>query len=555
MKQRLGLLASGLLLGIILMAVIRPGPDYETVTTRVIAEAEKLFGLEFTTAHRDSMLGGVRDNRDSYLIMREKEIQNDVWPSVQFNPIPRGFEFDTEQREQRWSLTEDVRLPENRQELAFFTVAELSVLIRKRELTSVELTELFLERLKRYDAQLEAVITLTEDLALRQARKADSLLAAGEWLGPLHGIPYGTKDLLALEGYPTTWGAMPYKDQVTDETATVINKLEEAGAVHLAKLTLGALAWGDVWFGGTTRSPWNTEWGASGSSAGPAAAVAAGLTPFTIGSETLGSIVSPATRNGVTGFRPTYGRVSRYGAMALSWSMDKLGPLTRTAEDAALVFNAIYGPDGLDPSLYELPFNYDAEIDLSELKVGYVATAFELNYPDREYDMAALAVLRELGAELIPVELPEVDFNGMNLILSVEAAAAFDQLTLSGRDSLMVRQIVNAWPNVLRTARFVPAVEYIQANRARTLLIEQMHEAVSGLDVYVSPSFVGGNLLLTNLTGHPAVAVPNGFRDNGMPVSITFSGHLFDEGTVLSLARAYQQATDFHRRIPDGFLE
>ncbi|MCH8556559.1 MAG: amidase [Balneolia bacterium] len=553
MKQKLAFALGGLIAGLLIMAVIRISDDHP-IQTSVIAEAEKLFGLNFTQAHRDSMIDGLRSNLEAYETLHQKQIGNEVWPAVQFNPIPQGYIVETEQFERNWRLPNNVELPEDRSELAYYSVAELGWLIREQKITSVELTELFLDRIRQYDEQLEVVITLTEDLAMEQARAADALTADGIWLGPLHGIPYGSKDLLALAGYPTTWGATPFRDQVIDQTATVLLKLEEAGAVHLAKLSLGALAWGDVWFDGFSRSPWNTDLGASGSSAGSASATAAGLVPFAIGSETLGSIVSPATRNGVTGLRPTYGRVSRHGAMALSWSMDKIGPLTRTAEDAAIVFSVIEGPDGLDPSVYDLPFNYDADFDFRNLRIGYVASAFDASYPNRENDQETLRVLRRLGANLVPIELPEIDFNAMDLILSVEAAAAFDELTRSGRDAELIRQMKQAWPNVFRTARFVPAVEYIQANRARTILMEEMLEAISDVDVYISPSFVGGNLLITNLTGHPSVVVPNGFSSTGMPTSITFNGHLFEEGLVLSLARAYQMQTDFHRQKPAGFV-
>ena len=553
MKQKLAFALGGLIAGLLIMAVIRISDDHP-IQTSVIAEAEKLFGLSFTQAHRDSMIDGLRSNLKAYETLHQKQIGNEVWPAVQFNPIPQGYIVETEQFERNWRLPNNVQVPEDRTELAYYSVAELSWLIREQKITSVELTELFLDRIRQYDEQLEVVITLTEDLAMEQARAADALTADGIWLGPLHGIPYGSKDLLALGGYPTTWGATPFRDQVIDETATVLLKLEEGGAVHLAKLSLGALAWGDVWFDGFSRSPWNTELGASGSSAGSASATAAGLVPFAIGSETLGSIVSPATRNGVTGLRPTYGRVSRHGAMALSWSMDKIGPLTRTAEDAAIVFSVIQGPDGLDPSVYDLPFNYDADFDFRNMRIGYVASAFDASYPNRENDQETLRALRRLGANLVPIELPEIDFNAMDLILSVEAAAAFDELTRSGRDAELVRQMKQAWPNVFRTARFVPAVEYIQANRARTILMEEMLQAISDVDVYVSPSFVGGNLLITNLTGHPSVVVPNGFSPDGMPTSITFNGHLFEEGLILSLARAYQMQTDFHRQRPTGFV-
>lgn len=533
-----------------------------------IAAAERMLGLSFSEAERDSMLNGVRSNRAAYDFMRETPIPNEIWPSVQFNPLPQGYELPqtntADRMASRWNLPApgDISLPpkEDLQELAFYSIAELSSLIRSRQITSEELTKLFLERLKTYDPELKAVITLTEELALEQARRADALLEDGVWLGPLHGIPYGTKDLLALEGYPTTWGAAPFKEQTIDETATVINRLEDAGAVHLAKLSLGALAWGDVWFGGTTRTPWDTEAGASGSSAGPASATAAGLVPFAIGSETLGSIVSPATRNGVTGLRPTYGRVSRHGAMALSWSMDKLGPITRSAEDAALVFDVIHGADGLDPSLYEeIPFAYDADAArpaaFEGLRIGYEAQSFEGDYPGRKQDLRTLDVLREMGVELVPIELPALELNIFNLVLSVEAAAAFDHLTVSGDDDLMVRQTQNAWPNVFRTSQLVPAVAYIQANRVRTQLIEAMHRQLNeaGVELYITPSFASRNLQITNLTGHPSVVLPNGFDQDGMPGSITFSGRLFSEARLLELAAAYQQRSDFHRKHPEGF--
>ncbi|MCC5934965.1 MAG: amidase [Balneolales bacterium] len=548
----------GFLAAFLLMALYHSANGFfedRTPTTEHLAAAEVLFGLEFQQAYRDSMLAGIRNNLQTYEALRAREIGNEVWPAMQFNPLPAGFEVPQHSGgAHNWQLPEQVQRPASDAELAFLTVAELSVLIRSGQLSAVELTTIYLDRIRRYDAELQVVITLTDELALAQAARADSLLAAGVWLGPLHGIPYGSKDLLALEGYPTTWGAVPYQDQVLEQTATVIRKLEEAGAVHLAKLSLGALAWGDVWFGGVSKSPWNTSIGASGSSAGSAAATSAGLVAFTIGSETLGSIVSPSTRNGVTGLRPTYGRVSRHGAMALSWSMDKLGPITRSVKDAALVFDAIYGPDPLDPSLTDAPFVYDAELPLSDIRIGYQASAFELPYPNREHDLAVLDVMRDLGAQLIPVELPQLDFNAMDVILSVEAAAAFDELTRSGRDSLMVRQMIQAWPNVFRTARFVPAVEYIQANRARTQLINAMHEALRNVDVYLTPSFAGGNLVITNLTGHPTVVVPNGFTETGMPVSITFNAQLFEEGKLLRVADAWQQATGFHRQYPPAFL-
>jgi Asp-tRNA(Asn)/Glu-tRNA(Gln) amidotransferase A subunit family amidase len=528
---------------------ISESEDDLPITREIVAAAEKLIGLEFSDVERDSMLDGLKRNLKNYQKIRELKIDNSIPPALQFNPIPVGMTFDTQRKPLVTSPPGKVELSENLEDVAFYSIGQLAELIRTGRVTSLQLTKMYLERLKRYGPKLEAVVTLTEDLALAQARRADEEIAAGKYRGPLHGIPYGAKDLLSVKGYKTTWGAMPYKDQVIDEDATVIQRLEEAGAVLVAKLTLGALAWGDVWFGGKTRNPWNLEQGSSGSSAGSAAATSAGLVAFAIGTETWGSIVSPSTRTGVTGLRPTFGRVSRAGAMALSWSMDKIGPITRTVEDCALVFDAILGPDGIDQTVVDLPFNYNPNVNLSELRIGYLKEAFERDYPNKANDQASLEVLRKLGANLIPIELPDYPIRSLSFILNAEAAAAFDELTRSGRDDLLVRQIKNAWPNVFRTSRFIPAVEYIQANRVRYQIIQEMAKLMSKVDVYVTPSF-GVNLLLTNLTGHPAVVVPNGFNDKGSPTSISFIGKLYDEATLLAVAKKYQDATDFHLKHP-----
>ncbi|MEO7676066.1 MAG: amidase, partial [Verrucomicrobiota bacterium] len=413
-----------------------------------------------------------------------------------------------------------------------------------------ELTRMYLARLKKYGPKLECVITLTETLALEQAERADREIAAGNYRGPLHGIPYGAKDLLSTKGIRTTWGSVPFTNQVFDEDATVIKKLEKAGAVLVAKTTMGELAWGDVWFGGMTRNPWNPKAGSSGSSAGSSAGTAAGLFAFSIGSETHGSILSPASICGVTGLRPTYGRVSRAGVMSLSWTMDKLGPICRTVEDCALVFNAIYGPDGVDQTVHDAPFNYRAKVDLRKLRIGYLKSDFDKK-KNPTNDLASLAVLRSLGTRLIPIELPKYPVEDISFVLSTEGATAFDELTRSGRDDLLVRQIKNAWPNVFRRARFVPAVEYLQAQRIRYLLIQDMAKLMKDIDVYVAPSDVGDNLLLTNLTGHPSVGVPNGFSPAGLPTSISFVGKLFGEADLLAVAKAYQNATSFHQQHPD----
>ena len=531
--------------------VMAAGGDTLRVKTENIAGAEKIVGLEFTQTERDSMLQDLIDNLKSYLALRAVEIPNSIPPAMEFNPIPVGFKIEKERRNFVASKARKLERPANLEDLAFWSVRDLAELIRTKKVSSTELTEMYLGRLKKYGPKLECVITLTEERALEHAKRADEEISKGKYRGLLHGIPYGAKDLLAVKGYKTTWGAMPYKDQTIDEDATVIRKLDEAGAVLVAKLTMGALAWGDVWYGGMTRNPWNLEQGSSGSSAGSASATAAGLVAFAIGTETWGSIVSPSTRCGDTGLRPTYGRVSRTGAMALSWSMDKIGPICRTVEDCAIVFDAIRGADGIDQTLIEAPFNYDPKIDFKKLRIGYLKKLFDEDYDNKANDAATLAKLRELGCELMPLELPAYPVDAIAFILSAEAAAAFDELTRSGRDDLMVRQTRDAWPNVFRASRFIPAVEYIQANRLRYLIIRDMQKL--DVDVWLSPSFGGSNLLLTNLTGHPCVVLPNGFDETGSPTSITFMGRLFGEATLLAVAKAYQDATDFHLKHPPLF--
>jgi len=518
-----------------------------------VASAERLIGLTFTDAERDSMRDDVASNLESYQNLRGVPLDNATPPSLIFNPLPLGFEPSAGKSKLVTNPPVNTRVPEDLEELAFYSVRDLAELIRTKKVTSTQLTVMYLERLKKHGPELECVVTLTEELALEQARKADEDIAAGRYRGYLHGIPYGAKDLLAVKGYKTTWGAEPYKDQVIDETATVVKKLERAGAVLIAKLTLGALAWGDVWYGGMTRNPWNLDQGSSGSSAGPAAATSAGLVAFAIGTETWGSIVSPSTRCGASGLRPTFGRVSRAGAMALSWSMDKIGPICRTVEDCAIVFEAIRGEDGIDQTVLDGSFEYDFRADLENLRVGYLRDVFDEDYVNHDRDAATLIELQELGVELIPMELPEYPVYSLSFVLSAEAAAAFDQLTRSNQDDSMVRQIKNAWPNVFRSSRFIPAVEYIQANRLRYEIIQGMHQVMADVDVYVSPTFGGGNLLLTNLTGHPSVVLPNGFDEKGSPTSITFVGNLYDEATLLAFANAYQRVTEFHLKHPPRY--
>ncbi|MEM1323358.1 MAG: amidase [Bacteroidota bacterium] len=514
----------------------------------MVQQAAALIGLEFTSSEIDTMLSGLENFRGNYESNRQRPVPNSLTPALVFNPLPAGLELERGQRDIRYSNPGKVALPANRDELAHFSVRQLAELIRSQQISSVELTQFYLDRLKKYDPTLKCVITLTEERALATAKKADQEIAAGRYRGLLHGIPYGAKDLLSTKDYKTTWGATPYQEQMIPEDAVVIEKLEQAGAVLVAKLTLGALAWGDVWYGGMTRNPWDTSRGSSGSSAGSASAVSAGLVPFAIGTETLGSIVSPSTVCGTTGLRPTFGRVSRTGAMALSWTMDKIGPICRTVEDCAIVFAAINGPDPKDPALIAAPFNYDAELDVKQLRVAYVKSDFEGAYPFKSQDSLVLAKLAALGLELIPIELP--DYPDIGFILESEAAAAFDELTRSGRDDELVRQIKFAWPNVFRQARMIPAVEYIQANRIRRQLMEEMHNTLHNIDLYIAPSWASSSLRITNFTGHPCVVLPNGFRD-GRPTSITFTGKLFGEDKLLRFAKFFQDNTDFHLQHPE----
>jgi Asp-tRNA(Asn)/Glu-tRNA(Gln) amidotransferase A subunit family amidase len=523
-------------------------------TKNDIAGAEKIVGLEFTDAERDSMQGDLADYLKGYEAVRGVSVANSVPPALVFYARrPATTPATTSRSKEGVRLDKPIhtKRPQNLEEVAHWPVRDLAELVRTQQVTSTELTTMYLDRLKRFGTQLECVVSLTEAMALEQARRADDEIKKGKYRGLLHGIPYGAKDLLAVKGTKTTWGSVAYKEQTIDETATVIKRLDEAGAVLVAKLSLGELAWGDVWFGGMTRNPWNTEEGSSGSSAGSAAATAAGLVGFAIGTETWGSIVSPSTRCGTTGLRPTFGAVSRTGAMALSWSMDKIGPICRSVDDCAIVFDVIRGADGVDPAAVDATFEYAPKAKLDGVQIGYVKAMFEEDYPNKERDAATLDQLRSLGAELVPIELPKLPVMALASILTAEAAAAFDDLTRSNRDDMLVRQIKNAWPNALRGARFIPAVEYIQANRVRSLLMEEMGKLP--VDVYVTPTFGGDNLLLTNLTGQPCVVLPNGFTDKGTPSSITFMGRLFGEGALLVVANAYQDATDFDEKHPAAF--
>ena len=553
-------LGSTLLPGV-LWAKVAAGED---ITATSIAAAEELAGLKFDDAERAMMLEGLKTQQGRIEALHKVPLPNAVSPAIIFDPMPAGKSPPL--RAKRGMVRTPVAarsLPVSDEEIAFLPVTELSELIRRGKLKPTRLTEIYLERLKRYDPVLRCVITLTEERARAQAKQADAEIARGSYRGPLHGIPWGAKDLLAVKGYRTTWGAGPYKEQVIDEDATVVQRLDRAGAILLAKLTLGELAQGDMWYGGRTRNPWKVEAGSSGSSAGPASATAGGLVGFSIGSETLGSISSPSTVCGTTGLRPTYGRVPKTGAMALSWTMDKLGPICRSAEDCAIVLDAIYGPDGKDKSAITASYNWDASVSPRSLRIGYVKAAFDLPLMDpkdekrtlhgsKQWDDRALEALRGMGIDLIPVELPDLPYDAMRIILTAEAAAAFDELTRSNRDAELVQQSRFDWANTFRTARFIPAVDYINANRVRSSTIEAWDQLMEKVDVIVTPTNAANlpQLVATNLTGHPAVILPNGFRPDGTPVSLTFLGNLFEEGKLLAVANAYQRATGFHKVRP-----
>ena len=549
--------------------------------------AGKIAGIDFSDAEQQQALAGVNRNLSAFEELRKLNIPLDTEPAITFRPYLPGTK-------PKGTATPNAILKIARQppaarrssldEIAFHPVTALAGLVQKRDVSATELTRMYLERLKKYGPRLNCVVTLTEDLALAQAAQADRDIRSGRYKGPLHGIPWGAKDLFATRGIPTTWGAAPYQHQVFDYDATVVERLRDAGAVLVAKLSMGALAQGDNWFRGQTKTPWNIERGSSGSSAGPGAATAAGLVGFSLGTETRGSIISPSAVNGVVGLRPTYGRISRHGAMALSWTMDKIGPMCRSVEDCALVFNAIYGPDGRDDTVVDAPFTWNPDMPLSKLRIGYVKAEFEAQpqgrgrgegaagrgeatgaggrgrgagglSPEQQRAQAearrkilneALDVFRQAGATLHPVEVPGTQLAGtLSFILSVEAAAAFDDLT---RSASIKDPSLNTWPNTFRTSRYVPAVEYIRAQRARTLLIRQMDSFMSQYDVFLSPTN-SSSLGLTNLTGHPALALRAGFHEDS-PVEIMITGRLYDEGTLMRVGLAFERATEWHRRRP-----
>lgn len=527
----------------------------EEITTADVAAVDRVAGRTNTEAHRRQMLKSLAETRDGLKAMRAATLSETDAPAFSFDPRLPGMRIPSGRSVCRMSAGPAPAYDGNPESLAFATTVQLSRLIRARAIRSVDLTRMYLDRLRRLGPQLHCVVNLTEELALAQAERADREIASGRYRGPLHGIPWGAKDLLATRGIPTTYGVKPFERQVFDYDATVVRRLEEAGAVLVAKLSLGELAMGDVWFGGLTRNPWKPDTGSSGSSAGPASALAAGLVGFAIGSETLGSIVSPSVQCGCTGLRPTFGRVSRHGAMPLSWTMDKLGPMSRGVEDCALVLGAIHGPDGHDGSVVDAPFRWNPSARLSDLRVGYDEAAFREVTEGKDKDAArsyseALDVLRGLGIALHPIRLPRIEAEYEPIagaIIGVEGAASFARLMQNGQIDELVQQADDSWPNTFRVAATIPATDYVTAMRLRRRLQEAMHRAMEGFDCYVTPPF--GSLVLTNLTGHPTVITRCGLS-NGLPLMLEFTGALYREDAILRVAYAFEQATQWHTRWP-----
>jgi Asp-tRNA(Asn)/Glu-tRNA(Gln) amidotransferase A subunit family amidase len=506
-------------------------------------------GLQFTDAQIEMMLPTVNRTLASYDQLRQTEVPLDTPPAILFSPILPGHPVPQGKSTYRAPKAAPLLRFKHPEELAFLPAVQLSALVRAKKITSAALTKMYLDRLKQYGPKLNCVITLTGDLALEQAKQADTDLRRGKHHGPLHGVPYGAKDLFDTKGILTTWGAEPYQARIPNADATVIEKLRSAGAVLVAKLSMGALAQGGLWFKGMTKTPWNYEVTSSGSSAGSASATSAGLVGFSIGTETLGSIVSPSTRCGVAGVRPTFGRVSRYGAMALCWSMDKIGPICRSMADCAEVLRVLSGPDGKDLSVLSAPLHWDARKPLRGMKVGYLAGEFERGSEKTKPVYAeALDTLRKAGVKLEAIQLPEFPLRAIRFVLDAEAAAAFDDLTRDGGVDQLSGQSPNDWPNQFRSSRLIPAVEYIRAQRARTIYMQKFAELMDQWDAFVSPTG-SQSLTATNLTGHPQVVVPCGFTE-GLPQGLLFTGRLFDEGTPMRLAYAYEQATDWHTKRP-----
>ena len=523
-----------------------PSPTPASQAIDDLRATARVLGLELTDAELKLMTRTVAEQRDGYAEVRKVPLTNADALAFTFDPLLPGMNVRANTLTAAPRELPKVERPANLDDLAYASIPTLGALLRSKQVTCSELVELSLARLARLDPQLHHVVTLCSERARAQAKVLDAELQQGKVRGPLHGIPWGAKDLLATKGIRTTYGAKPFEAQLLDEDAAVVERLDAAGAILVAKLSLGELAMGDGWFGGQTRNPWQPEQGSSGSSAGPAAAVASGCVPFAIGSETCGSILSPSARCGCSSLRPTFGRISRHGAMALSWTMDKLGPMARSAADAAIVFAVIQGHDPRDDSTTQQPHRDLGPIAVQGFRVGWLADGWA-DTKDRD---AFLDELRALGCELVPVTLPELPYRALMPILLAEAATAFDELTRSGQDDLLAQQRADSWPNAFRSAQLVPAVEYLRASRVRRKAMLVFDAALQQVDVLVHPTGHGTMLVLSNLTGQPAVCVPRGFRKDGTPRSVAFTANLYDEARALALAEAWQRSTHDHEQHP-----
>lgn len=538
------------------------------IDEQTIEAAEKLNALTFTADERRMMLEGIESQLETLAKIRGVSFSNADAPALAFDPKPPRAKIRSQKNTLTLGGDYSAAFPGSEEEVAYASAGQQGAWLRRRQITSADLTEIYLKRIGKFDPKLSSYVTVTPDLARAQAAKADKELAGGKDRGPLHGIPYAVKDLADTAGVLTTWGAEPFRERIPDEDAKVVRKLREAGAVLLGKTACGAIAYGDQWFGGVTRNPWNLKEGSSGSSAGSAAATAAGLCTFAIGTETLGSIVSPSERCGTTGLRPTFGRVSRSGFMALCWSLDKVGPICRTAEDAAIVLSAINGYDADDPGAARHGFAYDGRADPKTMIVGYVPEWFEKG---DDADRAALKAVKSLGVTMREFPWPTLDFSALETIVVVEAAAAFSDLTLTDRDDELSWQDAEAWPNTWRRARFFPAVDYVQIDRLRRKLMLEMTAAFEGFDALIGPHYAGGALLAANATGHPQLVLRAGYAQTPprslfneaaraagtetfrTPRGVSLWGGLFQEGKIIALGRALEKALGVARDRPPGF--
>jgi Asp-tRNA(Asn)/Glu-tRNA(Gln) amidotransferase A subunit family amidase len=529
----------------------------QDVSVSEIDAAEKMFGLRFTEAKRDSMLNQLKLNLQIYQYLHSYNLPNNVPVPQWFDPVLPEMKFNSRQHPIIWNIPAHVVMPADINQLAFYSIAQLSSLLRQHKISSVQLSRFFINRLKKYGDTLHCVISITESIAMQQAGQADEAFAKGIIKSPLQGIPYGLKDLFAVKGTKTTYGTPPFKGQVIDEDAFVYRQLEQAGAVLIAKLSMGELAMDDIWFGGQTKNPWNLQQGSNGSSAGSASATVAGLMPFAIGTETYGSIVAPSAVCGATGLRPTFGSVARTGGMTLAWTSDRIGPICRSAEDAAMVYAFIHGSDAYDRASRTMPFNYSDKLDLKSLKVAYAKNYID-TLPENSAEKGVIKTLRDAGVQVTSIDFPSgLHTNDLlTTIWAAESAAAFDPLTRSGKDSEMVQQWQSRYPNMFRSARFIPAVEYLNVCRLRYLVMQQSFPLLSRYDIIIVPSMADEPMALTCLTGNPCITLPSGVPvTGGAPPSITFiGGKLYSEATIAAFAEKFQQLTHYEQNHPVKFI-